>query len=650
LLGDQSERQTGHFFKAKPPSPFTEPERGRNTNGVIDGNHCFHERRQPQNARPGALTPGRGYGKRFSRAGLHPAIWSRFRSALIAGEEIGDVFMGSSTDHMNTTKAHAEWAVAHGFWNKTQKCALHILSLYIFNIKFIIVDCISGVHPSRDATGGTMIFDDLPRGLPGSHEATGTAPRALWMHPAVLQDSDFWTYQTGKIFLGTSGGRRIGIKDNRHLLTIAGSRAGKGVSAILPNLLLYPGSVLVIDPKGENATESAERRGKGRRLADGGMGHDVFVIDPFKTAKVADEYRAGFNPLADLDPASDDFIDECDAIADALVVAEPGKENDHWNASTRLVLRGYIAWVAASPDVKTRDLNEVRRLLFLPSGGDGEVGPFEMQLAGMIHPPEETEPPIAHGVPHEAASALSSMSDRERSGVLSHIRQHIAFLASPPMAATLTGGSRSPNLTDWKNGKTSVYLCLPAARLHRHFRFFRLFINRLLGAIEQDKKVPETPALMILDEMHVLGHMKALETAAGLVAGYGVRLWSIWQDLAQLKHIYGDRWETFLGNASIFQTFGLNDLTSLKYVSDRLGTSSMLSISRGEISMSQAAGGFSGESKSIQSSPLLTPDEIAYYFSRQSDHQLIIYPGADPIFLDRLPYFDPSFNNVRPSR
>lgn len=499
-----------------------------------------------------------------------------------------------------------------------------------------------------------MEFSDLPRGLPGSSAASGSAPRSLWMAPRTLQESDFWTYESGKIFLGqTEQGNLIGAADNRHLITIAGSRAGKGTSAIIPNLLLYPGSVLVIDPKGENATMTAERRGQGRNIADGGLGQNVFVVDPFGVADVDDEYRAGFNPLADLDPKEDTFIDECDAIADALVVTEPGKENDHFASAARLILRGYIAWVAAHPDIQDKSLNEVRRLLFLPSmppEDDASIDipdvndqlSYEQLLALML-----MDPSFAHGIPHEAAASLASLGDRELGSVLSTIRNNIGFISSPPMARTLAGGTRAPDLKAWKNGSSSVYLCLPAGRLHRHFRFFRLFINRLMNALESNRDVPEVPAIMILDEMHVLGHMKSLETAAGLVAGFGVRIWSIWQDLAQLKHLYQARWETFLGNASIFQIFGLNDLTTLKYVSDRLGTSSVMQINNSEISQSQAAGGFTGQSRTIQAAPLLSADEVAYFFSRQSNNQLIIYPGADPIMIRRLPFFDERFDNMR---
>lgn len=503
-----------------------------------------------------------------------------------------------------------------------------------------------------------MDFDDLPRGIPETHASYDQAPRALWLEPDLIKTHQNWRYGKDKVFLGSLDDTEIGIKDNRHLLTIAGSRTGKGTSAIVPNLLMYPGSVLVIDPKGENATLTAERRGEGRDIEDGGLGHDVFVIDPFGVADVDDSYRAGFNPLSTLNPLGDDFIDDCDAVADALVVHEGGGDNSHFYDAARLVLRGYIAWVAAHPEIEDKSLNEVKRLLFLP-----RKPPESPEEAKTKKPPRKNDPietfehlnalmigdsRFAHGIPYEAASTLRSIGMREFGSIMSTIRNQIGFISSPPMARTLAGGERQPDIFKWKYDRQSVYLCLPAGRLRRHFRFFRLFINRLMSAIEADRKEPNVPALMILDEMHVLGHMKALETAAGLIAGFGVRIWSFFQDLSQLKHIYGERWETFLGNASVFQTFGLNDMGSLNYVSERLGKSAMLKVSQNEQSMSQAATGFTGQSKSIDTTPLLSPDEVAAFFSRQSGNQLIIYPGVSPIFLKRVPYTDNRFAPMRP--
>ena len=499
--------------------------------------------------------------------------------------------------------------------------------------------------------GFTLIgFDDLPRGLPRELSKKDSAPRAIWVAPEGLPQTERWAPKPTAPLVGQDrNGNWICLNDDRHLLTVAGSRAGKGVSVILPNLAIYKGSVLVLDPKGENATLTAERRGHGRGVPAGGMGHDVFVLDPFGWADVADEYRSSFNPLADLDPQDPLFVDHCDSIADALVVAERGKENDHWSATARLVLRGFNAWVASNPSGK-RDLVEVSRLLHLPlAPKDADPDPdayFDDLLDAMLDEPER-----AWGVPAAAAGALLSMGHEERGSVLSTVRQNILFVSSPQMATMLSDTGRQPDLKAWKFGGQAIYLCLPAGLLHRHARFFRLFLNRLLAAVEATPPVPRSDpkGLMILDEMHVLGHMNALETAAGLLAGYGVRIWSIWQDFTQAEAIYGKRWQTFLGNASLFQSFGLNDLMTLKFVSDRLGPSSVMKISKGEISYAQSEKGFRGESSSIESTPLLTPDEVAYHFSRQAEAQLVIYPGASPIWMRRLNYWNDEFAEVRKS-
>ena len=106
----------------------------------------------------------------------------------------------------------------------------------------------------------TKLKADLPRGRSGGRER---GLLARWLNPDEMT-GDAWRHQGG-LLLGRRGGRLIGWNDNRHVMTIAGSRAGKGVSLIVPNLLLYEGSALVIDPKGENASITAGRRGFGTR-------------------------------------------------------------------------------------------------------------------------------------------------------------------------------------------------------------------------------------------------------------------------------------------------------------------------------------------------------------------------------------------------
>lgn len=120
-----------------------------------------------------------------------------------------------------------------------------------------------------------------------------------------------------------TGGTPIGIADDRHLLTIAGSRAGKVRSALIPNLLTYPadGSMVIVDPKGELALETASYRAKLR-------GHQVAVLDPFGLAgELPSRYRRAFNPLRLLiDGDSKLLTSNAALISEALVV--PGNAKD----------------------------------------------------------------------------------------------------------------------------------------------------------------------------------------------------------------------------------------------------------------------------------------------------------------------------------
>ena len=143
---------------------------------------------------------------------------------------------------------------------------------------------------------------------------------AAWADPAEVEER--YLYRDGTIWLGRSGSERrfpLGYRDDRHVCLVGGSRGGKGTTCIIPALITWPGSICVVDPKGENATITAARRGRGSPHCKG-MGQAVQVLDPFKSAQVDDALRGRFNPLDALDPENEETIDEAGRIADAIVV------------------------------------------------------------------------------------------------------------------------------------------------------------------------------------------------------------------------------------------------------------------------------------------------------------------------------------------
>lgn len=465
----------------------------------------------------------------------------------------------------------------------------------------------------------------FPRGIPKRALRDNIAPFAAWADPAFIGSHPHWAYEPGKVFLGAIGDHLIGVTDDRHMMTVAGSRAGKGVSTIIPNLLEYPGSVLVVDPKGENARVTKNRRAGGSPAITEGLGQDAYVLDPFG---VSGHATNRFNPLTMIDAASDTAIDDAALIAEALVIQEEGPGR-HFSAAARNLIRGLVLQVCSDEPEERRNLLRVRQFLTLDDIGFKKLIEV-MQLNDSCH-----------GVIRRAANSLATKSDNERSGVISTAIEQTDFLDSPPLARCL---ERSDfNLRDLKKNPTSIYLCLPAGRMATHSRWLRIIINLAAEAMEREPTRPAHPVLFIMDEFAVLDHLSSIEKAAGQIAGFGVKLWPILQDLTQLKSIYKERWETFMGNAGLLQFFGNNDLTTLNYLSQRLGKTAVLQVSQGEVSVSQSAGGFTGESVQLHTIELMTGDEIASFFSRQSNAQILIWPGADPIALDRVRYYDDPF-------
>lgn len=484
-----------------------------------------------------------------------------------------------------------------------------------------------------------MGVEHFPRGVKQNHNS-GAFPDASWWHPTELAGYGKWRYEDGKVFIGAVGDKVIGVADDRHIMTIAGSRAGKGRTVIVPNLCLYQGSVVAIDPKGDLATITAARRGNGSDTAEG-IGQNVFVLDPFEAARGnAGAYRASFNPLDAINPEGPHGRDDAALLADALII--PSSSESHWTDAAKLLLTGLILHVAADCDSERRNLITVRALLT----GDGDQ--LTQTLAEMCC--SET----AGGVIARTANTIIAMSDRERSGVLSTAIVQTEFLDSPAMRAVLSHSDFS--IGDLKDEPTTVYLSLPAGRMGTHSRWLRLMIALTIEGMERHQKRPDHPVLIIMDEFHSLGAMAVIERAAGLMAGFGVRLWSVLQDLGQLKALYPRSWETFIGNAGLTQWFGVNDLTTLKYLSERLGQTTLEVTSQGEVTKGQIANGFTGETRSRQQVALMTSEELGRYFSRQSGRQLVLWPGTDPIAIDRLNYdeaklfqgkFDPDLNYLR---
>jgi type IV secretion system protein VirD4 len=422
-------------------------------------------------------------------------------------------------------------------------------------------------------------------------------------------------------------GLLIGVLDDRHIVTVAGSRAGKGRAAIVPNLLTYPGSMLVIDPKGDLAKVTAARRAL--------MGQKVHVLDPFNASGLSKQNQDTYNPMRELHRCSPTLVEDAGMIADAIVMKNEDAKDPHWDESAFRLIETLVLHVATAPCLEgRRDLLTVA--LYLSHVNNKGV---REELTGST---------AANDAVRQGADDFYQRPDNERSSVLSTARRHARFLSYANIQTVLKDEG-SLDLADLKTTQTTVYLILPAMRMGTCSRWLRLFVNMALAKMETIKDDPKFPVIFCLDEFAVLGHMKTIEDAAGQLAGLGVKLWPILQDLTQLQALYGKRWETFLGNAGILQFFGNSDQTTLEWISKRLGQTVVRHESRSQMSIGAAVRGEKGVSFNESDHPLMTSEEISRFFGRDDDllRQLIIRPSSPPMVLQRA-YYDKEFGDLLP--
>lgn len=118
------------------------------------------------------------------------------------------------------------------------------------------------------------------------------------------------------------------------------------------------------------------------------------------------------------------------------------------------------------------------------------------------------------------------------------------------------------------------------------------------------------------------------------MAGYGVQLWPILQDVHQLRATYGQRAGTFLSNAGVLQVFSVNDHDSARLVSDLLRQETVVFQTMSRALDYEKSGISLGEQHTGR--PLLTPDEVRNMVPQA---QLLFLAGQRPIIAGKLVYY-----------
>lgn len=335
----------------------------------------------------------------------------------------------------------------------------------------------------------------------------------------------------------------------QHLLTIAPTGAGKGVSGVIPALLTYQGPTITVDIKGENYKVAAERRRE--------MGHQVVAIDPFQLLV---QNGDTLNPL-DLLQLSNSELQDCDLemIVELLTGHVPMSTKDvFWELSGKGMLTGLTGYTAQHADSNKRNLATLLDHIYADD--------VDYNLAVALDQ-RAVHSRLAY---QEIACYLSHESERCRPSVRSTAQAFVKCLNSDAVRKSLS--CTSFDLKGIVRGDPiDIFIIFPPEKLESHRILLRLWLGTLFNVLLRRKHQPTLSTLLLLDEAAQFGYLPQLKTALTLGRGFGVRCWTFWQDLGQLQQNYPNDWPTIINNSGVLQVFGMTNGWMAKGCAELLG-------------------------------------------------------------------------------
>ncbi len=409
-----------------------------------------------------------------------------------------------------------------------------------------------------------------------------------------------------------------------HTLIVARTRTGKGTRVIIPTLLRYRGSALVIDPKGENAAITAGIRKEQ-------LGQSIHILNPWNELPSTYEKRgfsrATYNPMDILDRNDPNVVAIAQTLAGAICPVAANAKDRFWQGSAANVLTAVFLWLADQPG-EQKTLGRAREIVSLTR---------KDFTAKYLIPMAASE--AFSGAIREMAAPFIDLADETYSGVMSNLSESTKFLSDPQIKAATAKSSFA--MEDLATQKATVYVVIPTERMDTQKTWLRLVIAAAMHIFKHPQtKLPYGHrCLFLIDEFAALGRLDDLPRDIATMSGFGVDFALIVQGLDQLKDHYAEAKATILSNCAYQWFCDVNDLDSAKYLSDSLGKATVRTTSTSQSSSSSGQGGSSSStvSHSETGRSLLNPDEV---LNLGRDVAIAIQPHGHPHYLRPVDYWN----------
>jgi type IV secretion system protein VirD4 len=430
------------------------------------------------------------------------------------------------------------------------------------------------------------------------------------------------------ILVGKYKGELVRLSGQQFVILAAPTRSGKGVGVVIPNLLEYRESAVVLDIKQENYELTSGWRAS--------QGQEIYLFNPF----AEDRRSHRWNPLTYVskDPAF--RVSDLMSIA-AMLYPDGSDDQKFWVSQARNAFMAFTLYLFEKWDLDEREglpqslrvkptLGNVYRL----SSGDGtDLRQLYTSLSQQA---------FLSGNAQSAFANLLSQANETFASILGTFKEPLNAWINPVLDEATSADDFL--LTDVRKKRMTIYIGIQPNKLAESRLIVNLFFSQLinLNTRELPQNNPELKhqCLLLMDEFTSIGRVEIIATAVAYMAGYNIRLLPIIQSMAQLDVAYGkDVSRSLITNHALQIAYAPREQQDANDYSEMLGYTTVRkeNVTKGRNDKSR--------SQSEERRALMLPQELK---AMGPDKEVFFYEGIPhPVMCDKIRYYNDRYFTSR---
>jgi len=436
-----------------------------------------------------------------------------------------------------------------------------------------------------------------------------------WQTRGEMKRNGFFAKPGGGFLLGKLGTPKskrpfLVSKTFPHALIVAPTGRGKGVGFVIPNLLTYKGSAVVLDVKGENFRETSRFRAR--------MGDKVFRFAPTDWDRPTHRY----NPLARIAAMTNPDRQQMELKLTAKLFLQTDNEK-----LSGLLAGGIDLFVAAGLLAFERGVPTIGEIYRITaSGGDKQKEYLKR----------------AQQVKNASAKLIfERMASTNNDTLTSYLSLLMTSGLDTWDNRAIDAATATSDFSFWdiRRRPHAIYLVVESEMIRPLAPLIRLFFSDLIASLQAQEPGDDEPwpVMIMLDEFDRLGKMPIVAESIKTLRSFGGNLAIVTQTIPALDEIYGENTRRSLqGGAGVKLYLTPSEQKTIEELSQAVGKTTKRVVTR-----SRAVGRNPFEGRSVsertEDTPLLTEDQAR---RMDLDEVILVIDAQMPIRARRIKYFE----------